>query len=99
MHPAVILRILGLLLMVYSSTMLLPVLVSLIYGDGGARQFLYAFAITLVAGLLCWLPVQNRKGDLRVRDGFVIVVLFWSVLGLFGAIPFMLGDQPAALKQ
>ncbi|MBA55147.1 MAG: potassium transporter [Pseudomonadales bacterium] len=94
MHPAVILRILGLLLMVYSSTMLLPVLVSLIYGDGGARQFLYAFAITLVAGLLCWLPVQNRKGDLRVRDGFVIVVLFWSVLGLFGAIPFMLGDQP-----
>lgn len=94
MHPAVILRILGLLLMVYSSTMLIPVLVSLIYGDGGARQFLYAFAITLVAGLLCWLPVQNRKQDLRVRDGFVIVVLFWSVLGLFGAIPFMLGDKP-----
>lgn len=94
MHPAVILRILGLLLMVYSSTMLIPVLVSLIYGDGGARQFLYAFAITLVAGLLCWLPVQNRKQDLRVRDGFVIVVLFWSVLGIFGAIPFMLGDQP-----
>ena len=94
MHPAVILRILGLLLMVYSSTMLLPALIALIHGDGGGRQFLYAFAITLVAGLLCWLPVQNRKQDLRVRDGFIIVVLFWSVLGVFGAIPFMLGDQP-----
>ncbi|RLT99246.1 TrkH family potassium uptake protein [Ketobacter sp.] len=94
MHPAVILRILGLLLMVYSSTMLLPALVALIYNDGGAQQFIYAFAITLVAGLLCWLPVQNRKQDLRVRDGFVVVVLFWTVLGLFGAIPFMLGDEP-----
>ena len=95
MHPAVILRILGLLLMVYSSTMLLPAMIAVIYNDGGARQFVYAFAITLVSGLLCWLPVQNRKQDLRVRDGFVIVVLFWTVLGIFGAIPFMLGDTPS----
>ena len=76
MHPAVILRILGLLLMVYSSTMLLPALVALIYDDGGEKQFFFAFAITLVSGLLCWLPVQNRKQDLRVRDGFVVVVLY-----------------------
>lgn len=94
MHPAVILRILGLLLMVYSSTMLVPALVALIYNDGGEKQFFFAFAITLISGLLCWLPVQNRKQDLRVRDGFVVVVLFWTVLGLFGSIPFMLGDKP-----
>ncbi len=94
MHPAVILRILGLLLMVYSSTMLIPALVAVIYDDGGAKQFLFAFAITLISGLLCWLPVQNRKQDLRVRDGFLVVVLFWTVLGGYGAIPFMLGDTP-----
>lgn len=94
MHPAVILRILGMLLMVYSSTMLIPAGVALYFQDGGERQFLYAFAITLISGLLCWLPVQNYRQDLRVRDGFVVVVLFWTVLGCFGAIPFMLGDQP-----
>ena len=94
MHPAVILRILGLLLMVYSSTMLIPALVAVIYDDGGAKQFLFAFAITLISGLLCWLPVQNRKQDLRVRDGFLVVVFFWTVLGGYGAIPFMLGGTP-----
>ncbi|MCG8535440.1 MAG: TrkH family potassium uptake protein [Pseudomonadales bacterium] len=94
MHPAVILRILGLLLMVYSSTMLLPALVAIIYNDGGEKQFFWAFAITLISGLLFWLPVQNRKQELRVRDGFVVVVLFWSVLGCYGAIPFMLGETP-----
>jgi trk system potassium uptake protein TrkH len=94
MHPAVILRILGLLLMVYSSTMLIPAMIALIYNDGGEKQFFYAFTITLISGLLCWLPVQNRKQDLRVRDGFVVVVLFWTVLGCYGAIPFMLGNTP-----
>jgi len=94
MHPAVIMRILGLLLMAYSSTMLIPAVIALLHSDGAVREFLYAFAITFIAGLLCWLPVQNRKQDLRVRDGFVVVVLFWTVLGLFGSIPFILGDEP-----
>lgn len=95
MHPAIILRILGMLLMVYSTTMLVPAMVALLYNDGGEKQFLAAFVITLVAGLLCWLPVQNQRHELRVRDGFIIVVLFWTVLGLFGAIPLMIGEQPA----
>lgn len=92
MHPAVILRILGILLIIYSITMLPPVLVALIYRDGGVFQFLAAFVITLFSGLLIWLPVHNNKAELRVRDGFVVVVLFWSVLGLYGSIPFMLGN-------
>ncbi len=94
MHPAIILRILGVLLMVYSATMLPPVVVALIYGDGGQMQFLAAFAITLLSGMVCWLPVHNVKDDLRVRDGFVVVVLFWTVLGLYGSIPFILGESP-----
>ncbi|MDX1693141.1 MAG: TrkH family potassium uptake protein [Ketobacteraceae bacterium] len=94
MHPAIILRILGVLLMVYSTTMLPPVVIALIYKDGGQMQFLAAFAITLLSGMICWLPVHNVKDDLRVRDGFVVVVLFWTVLGLYGSIPFILGESP-----
>ena len=94
MHPAIILRILGMLLMIYSISMLPPALVALIYNDGGQMQFLSAFGITLISGLICWLPVHNSRGDLRVKDGFFVVVLFWTVLGLFGAIPLMLGDLP-----
>ncbi|MCG8671332.1 MAG: TrkH family potassium uptake protein [Pseudomonadales bacterium] len=94
MHPGIILRILGVLLMVYSTTMLPPVVIAMIYKDGGQMQFLAAFAITLLSGLVAWLPVHNVKDDLRVRDGFVVVVLFWLVLGLYGAIPLVLGESP-----
>ncbi|PIE41343.1 MAG: potassium transporter, partial [Gammaproteobacteria bacterium] len=94
MNPGIIFRVLGVLLMVYSTTMLPPVVVALIYQDGGEMQFLAAFAITLISGLIAWLPVHSVKDDLRVRDGFFVVVLFWLVLGLYGAIPLVLGESP-----
>jgi trk system potassium uptake protein TrkH len=31
---------------------------------------------------------------LKLRDGFLVVVAFWIVLGLFGAIPLFLSEQP-----
>lgn len=92
MHFPAILRIIGLLLMLYSTTLLVPALVAVIYADDGLLRFLYSFVITFACGLLGWLPVQNQRQELRVRDGFIIVVLFWSVLGLFGAVPYLLGD-------
>ena len=93
MQYSVIQRILGQLLMVFSITMLPPVLVGLYYGELDAvNNFGEAFIATLVTGLLLWLPFYKHKGDLRLRDGFIIVVLFWTVLGTFGALPFLLSD-------
>ncbi|HEX4939507.1 MAG TPA: TrkH family potassium uptake protein [Candidatus Kapabacteria bacterium] len=93
MRPAIILRIFGQLLMIYSGTLLVPVLVAALYGEADMLRFLYSFLATLLSGLLCWLPVQNRRRELRVRDGFIIVTLFWSVLSLFGALPYLLGQD------
>jgi trk system potassium uptake protein TrkH len=94
MQLSAIQRILGLLLMLFSITMLPPVLVSLFYGDGFYISFLLGFALTLGTGLLIWLPVINNRRELRLRDGFMVVVLFWTVLGLFGSLPFMIGAEP-----
>ena len=94
MQLTAIQRILGLLLMLFSTTMLPPTLVSAIYGDGFHISFLMAFALTLVTGTLLWLPVHRVRKELRLRDGFVVVVLFWTVLGLFGALPFAVGAEP-----
>jgi trk system potassium uptake protein TrkH len=94
MHYKVILRILGILLMIFSITMLPPVLISLYYEDGALGAFLTGFAITLITGFMLWVPVYRVRQDLRTRDGFLITVLFWSVLGLFGALPLMLADNP-----
>ena len=68
-------------------------LVSIIYIDGAFEPFFYAFAITLITGIVMWLPVKNQKHELRLRDGFLVVVMFWTVLGSFGAIPFLLSTQ------
>jgi trk system potassium uptake protein TrkH len=87
-------RILGLLLLVFSTTMLPPVMVSWLYADGAATPFIDGFLLTLIAGILFWLPVRRLRHELRVRDGFLVVVLFWAVLGLVGALPFMLAHDP-----
>lgn len=94
MQLAAIQRILGLLLILFSSTMLPPVVVSIIYDDGSSGPFLDAFGLILVAGLVFWLPVRRQQRELRLRDGFLVVVLFWVVLGLVGSVPFMLSENP-----
>ena len=87
-------RILGLLVAMLSVTMLPPAFVSLIYRDGGGVSFLMAFVFCLMVGILSWYPNRNNKGDLRPREGFLIVVLFWTVLASFSAIPLILLDEP-----
>lgn len=94
MHYRVILRILGILLMIFSFTMLPPVAISLFYEDGAELAFVTGFTITLLTGFLLWIPVYRVRQDLRTRDGFLITVLFWAVLGLFGAFPLALADNP-----
>ncbi len=94
MNPYAILRILGLLLMLFSSTMLPPILVSLYYRDGATFAFVYAFVVIMLLGLVVWLPLRQQVEELRLRDGFMVVVLFWTVLGLFGALPLYLAELP-----
>ncbi len=94
MHFNVVQRILGILLMLFSLTMLPPAIVSFWYGDGASTDFLIAFLITFLAGALARALVRGKQHELRLRDGFMVVVLFWSVLGLTGALPFMLSSNP-----
>lgn len=94
MHPAIIIRILGFLLMGYSGALIPPVLVSLIYQDNAHLAFIFPFFITFSSGAFLWLVTRYKKEELRTRDGFIITALFWTVLGLFGAMPFMFSDVP-----
>ncbi len=93
MNWTVVQRILGLLLMMFSLTMLPPVGFSLYYNDHSWLPFVEAFGLTFVAGLLIWLPVHRLKKDLRLRDGFLVVASFWTVLGTFGAAPLYLAPD------
>lgn len=87
-------RLLGLLLMIFSISMLTPLVVQWIYRDGEITPFTVAFLVTLSAGFLIWYPFRGELQELKVRDGFLIVVLFWFVLCFFAALPLMLAVEP-----
>ena len=91
MHPFMITKILGILLMLFSLLGTLPpMLVSLLYRDGMIGVFFTTFLSLLLLGAGLWgLTARNRK-ELTIRDGFLVVTLFWSVLGLAGCLPFVL---------
>ncbi len=90
MHLSITLKILGILLMLFSLTHITPLIIAVVSSDGAVVSFLSALAITWLGGFLLWLPARNSHHELRTRDGFLITTLFWTVLGIFGALPFYL---------
>ncbi|EFG7798029.1 potassium transporter, partial [Escherichia coli] len=94
MHFRAITRIVGLLVILFSGTMIIPGLVALIYRDGAGRAFTQTFFVALAIGSMLWWPNRKEKGELKSREGFLIVVLFWTVLGSVGALPFIFSESP-----
>jgi len=90
MQFRVILKIVGLLLTLFSMSMLPPLLISFWSHDGVTTSFLWSMISTLLLGLFLWFPLRNFDRDMRLRDGFIIIVVFWAGLGLAGALPLVL---------
>ena len=93
MHVSITLRVLGILLMLFSLTLLVPLLTAFYLHDETVTGFLSALAITLLSGFVLWFPARKTRQELRTRDGFLITSLFWTVLGLFGSLPFALHSE------
>jgi trk system potassium uptake protein len=94
MNLAVVQRTLGALLALFSLTMLPALGVSFAYADDNWQPFAESFFAILIVGALLWFPVRRASRELRLRDGFLIVSLFWIVLGFAGAAPFILSITP-----
>jgi trk system potassium uptake protein len=87
MFGSMIVRVTGFLLVLMSAVLLSPVIVALIYDEPTIRSFVTAALIALTTGVF-FLLVARRTRELRARDGFLITVLFYFALGVFGALPF-----------
>ncbi|MBE8167400.1 MAG: potassium transporter [Shewanella sp.] len=94
MQYRTIIRITGLLMGLFSMTMLPPALVAILYNDGGGIAFFQAFVVSLFLGFSLWYPNRQYRAELRTREGFLIVVMFWTVLGSIGALPFVFANEP-----
>ena len=74
MNRLVVQRILGLLLMMFSITMVPPVIVDLIYKEQSWTPFVESFGLTLFVGLLLWYPVRDSRKDLRLREKDQVII-------------------------
>jgi len=89
MHFRATLRIVAILMMMFSLSMVPPLLVSWQFDDGAAVVFLQAFFATLITGVVIWWILIKYTNELSIKDGFLVTVLFYLSLGSFGAIPFI----------
>ncbi|MEM9602406.1 MAG: TrkH family potassium uptake protein [Pseudomonadota bacterium] len=94
MQRDVIQRVLGYLLCLFSSTMVPPAMVAWFYGEAVIGVFLSSGLVILLVGSALLVPVRAVRKPLRLRDGYLIVVLFWLVLSIAGALPFMMFAYP-----
>ena len=89
MQIKTILRLIGLLLIIFSLSMLTPLLINAFFHEDFWLPFACAFACTFGTGFTLWFFCRHQHQELKIRDGFLIVVLFWFVLCFFAALPFL----------
>ena len=92
MNIKIIFYFLGWVLNIEALLMLLPCVISLIYGDGQLYAFLVVMALCAVIG---WLTTHKRPENtvFFAKEGFVAVALIWIVLSFFGALPFYVSRE------
>ncbi|NJD06714.1 MAG: TrkH family potassium uptake protein [Methylococcaceae bacterium] len=82
-------RVFGLMLMVFSSTYVLPIATSLIYRDGTVMLFIEDMGLTFGAGGFLWLVARHEVGELKAKDGFLLVVMAWIGMAGFATFPLL----------
>ena len=93
MHPPIIFKILGILLILFSILgNIPPILVSIQYDDGMMMAFVYSLLIIGSSGLVLLLFTARTREELGTKDGFLVVTLFWAVLGTAGCLPLLLSS-------
>ena len=82
-------NIVGALLSILGLTMIIPLFISLGYGENDFNGFLFSFLICVIIGLPLWYFTRYDR-SLTNRDGFAIVTFSWITTAVVGALPFYL---------
>ncbi len=92
MNRKAIVYILGWVLNIEAAFMILPFLVSVIYGESQGWAFLIVASICAAIGTL--LVIKKPKNMvIYEKEGFVIVAFSWILFSIFGCIPFIINSD------
>ncbi len=84
-----VVNVLSKMILAFGFTMFVPLGISFWMNDGADSVFSESIIITLGCGLILWLVTRYCKRELQIRDGFLLVVLVWSVLPVFAMLPLL----------
>jgi trk system potassium uptake protein TrkH len=85
-----VIRALGLMLMVFSASYVLPLATSWINHDGTLGEFLLAMVWTASTGFVMWLLTRRYRSELSVRHGYLLVVTMWAAMPAFATLPLLM---------
>jgi trk system potassium uptake protein TrkH len=88
-----VINVLGRLMTFFSLTYAVPIVGALVFGDGLAHDFVYAMALTAVGGVSMYWATRRYYRELKVRDGFVLVVASWTLMAVIATLPLLLVYQ------
>ncbi|HEI8865465.1 TrkH family potassium uptake protein [Serratia sp. AKBS12] len=89
----IVVHLCSFLVVLYSLSMIPPLLMALLYKEKSVFSFFYTLAIVGSLGGLGWFSSRQAKVQLRTQDGFLIIVLFWLLFSLISAMPLWLDDS------
>ena len=93
MNNRMIAYIIGRILLTEAALLVLPLLVTFLYGESPVPFLIPILLLALCGGAMGWKKPKSTA--LYARDGLAVVALAWIGMSLFGALPFVLsGDIP-----
>lgn len=97
MNRRMVFSTLGQLTISEALMMILPALISLIYGEMWvSASFLITAVIAAAIGSLLYFACRTDNKVIFAKEGFVIVALGWIFVSAIGALPFVIsGDIPS----
>lgn len=90
MNRRLVIRLLGTILLVEAICMVPSLLLALIYRDGDASALGKTIGVICIVALPMRLLARPEQKNLRAREGFLVVVLAWILMSIFGGLPFRL---------
>lgn len=91
MNYRLISQVLGRVVAIEAALMLIPMFVSVIYGES-VLPFVYTMIIAWAVALLL-MQFKPKSRELYALEGFVIVSLAWIVMSAIGALPFIFSGE------
>ncbi len=89
-HLLSIFRVLSLIVGIFGATMVAPISISWWRHEAAETVFDEAFLLTLGTSLVMWWMSRHHGRELTTRDGFLLVVLTWTMLPAVAALPLWL---------